>query len=122
LDAVQFRYILKYVIFSWDDINREHVAKHGVSQEEAEDVIRNAQPPFPEAIDDEKWAVWGRTVAGRYLQVIYVLKPADNVAYESVAVADWMSIEAGTAAEVVRVIHAMDLTPRMKKRLRRRWR
>jgi uncharacterized DUF497 family protein len=110
------------MIFSWDDRNREHVAKHGVSPEQAEEVTRNAESPFPETIEDDKFVVWGATDAGRYLQVIYVLRPSHEVAYESVAMEDWMSIEAGEVNDVIRVIHAMDLTPRMKRRLRKRWR
>ena len=87
---------------------------------EAEDVVRGAEPPFPQAIDDEKLVVWGATEAGRLLQVIFVLKTPDEVAYESLLVEDWMAVEAGDVAEIVRVIHAMELTADMKKRLRRR--
>ncbi len=54
------------MVFSWDDVNRDHIARHGVTSEEAEDVVSN------------------------------------------------------DVVEVVRVIHAMDLTPQMKRRLRRR--
>jgi hypothetical protein len=64
--------------------------------------------------------VWGATRSGRYLQVIYVLKPPGEVAYESLAVEDWMAVEAGDATMVIRVIHAMELTARMKQLLRKR--
>ena len=59
--------------FEWDDDNIEHIARHGVSPDEVEDV----------AFDDEPWIKKGRrgtrymlgyTVAGRYLFVVYVLK------------------------------------------------
>jgi uncharacterized DUF497 family protein len=108
------------VIFSWDESNREHIAKHNVSPEEAEEIAENAQSPFPETIERDKLVVWSATAAGRYLQVIYVLKSPDEVAYESVTVEDWMDIEAGEFPKIVRVIHAMDLTPRMKRQLHRR--
>jgi len=110
------------MIFSWDDLNREHIAEHRVNPEEAEQVVRNAEPPFPQTIEDDKLVVWGATESGRFLQVIYVFKRPDEVTYESLAVEDWMSIEAGSAAMVIRVIHAMDLTPRMKGQLRKRLR
>lgn len=110
------------MVFAWDDVNRDHLAKHGVSPAEAEEIVRNADAPFPEAIEGDKLVVWGATEAGRHLQVVYVLKAPHEVAYESVAVEDWMTVEAGRIEDVVRVIHAMDLTPRMKRRLRRRWR
>jgi len=108
------------MVFSWDDANREHVAKHAVNPEEAEHVVRNAVDPFPQTIEDDKFVVWGTTESGRHLQVIYVLKTPDEVSYESLSVEEWMAIEAGEVAEVVRVIHAMDLTPRMKRSLRKR--
>ena len=59
--------------FEWDDNNIEHIARHGVFPDEAEDV----------AFDDDPWIRKGRkgtrymlgyTVAGRYLFVVYVLK------------------------------------------------
>ena len=49
-----------------------------------------------------------------------MLKLPGEVSYESLAVEDWMEIEAGEVTEVIRVIHAMDLTPRMKRNLRKR--
>jgi hypothetical protein len=69
---------------------------------------------------DEKLVVWGPTNAGRLLQVIYALKASDEVEYDSLAVADWLVVEAGEVDEIIRVIHAMDLTASMKKQLRRR--
>lgn len=108
------------MIFSWDDENREHIAKHGVTPEEAEEVVRGAGPPFPETIDVSKFVVHGATESGRFLQIIYVLQQSDEVSYESVTIQDWMTIEAAGIGAITRVIHAMDLTPRMKRRLRRR--
>jgi hypothetical protein len=108
------------MVFSWDDANRGHIARHAVTPEEAEDVVRNAKSPFPQTVEGDKLVVWGATESGRYLQVIYVLKTPDEVSYESLAVEDWMGVEAGDVVVVVRVIHAMDLTPRMKRSLRKR--
>jgi hypothetical protein len=108
------------MVFSWDDVNRDHIARHAVRSDEAEYVVRNADDPFPQTIEDDKFVVWGATESGRHLQVIYVLKMPDEVLYESLAVEDWMDIESGDVADVIRVIHAMELTPRMKRRLRRR--
>lgn len=108
------------MIFSWDDVNRDHIARHGVSPEEAEYVVCRAENPFPQTIEDDKLVVWGTTESGRHLQVIYVFKSPDEVSYESLAVEDWMSIEAGEVAMVIRVIHAMDLTERMKRLFRKR--
>jgi uncharacterized DUF497 family protein len=108
------------MIFSWDDRNRDHIAKHGVRPPEAEFVVEHAEPPFPETIEGDKFVVWGPTEADRYLQVIYVLKAPADIAYESVAALDWMEIESGGIEKIARIIHAMELTQRMKKRLRKR--
>ena len=84
--------------FRWIDWNRDHIAEHGVDPDEAEMVVRQARPPFPEQIEQDKWIVKGRGIGGRSLQVIFLLDPDD----------------------VVFVIHARPLTQREKKQLRRR--
>ena len=59
--------------FEWNDNNIEHIARHGVSPDEVEDV----------AFDDAPWIKKGRkgtrymlgyTAAGRYLFTVYTLK------------------------------------------------
>jgi uncharacterized DUF497 family protein len=84
--------------FRWNAWNLDHIDRHGVSPAEAEYVVNHAQPPFPEKIGDGKYLVLGQTSAGRYLQVIYIFSPED----------------------VIFVIHAMPMTERKKRRLRRR--
>lgn len=113
-------YSINYMIFAWDETNRDHIAKHAVTPEEAEFVVTGAVSPFPQTIEEDKFVVWGASESGRLLQVIYVLKSPAEVAYESLTVEDWLAVEAGQADEIVRVIHAMELTPRMKRQLRRR--
>ena len=81
----------------WNDWNIEYIAEHGVSPEEAENVLGNARRPFPRKIDNDKWLVWGRGIGGRPMQVIFVLDD-DDVAF---------------------VIHARPLTDREKRRFRR---
>ena len=68
------------MIFAWDDTNREHIAKHEVDLDEAEDGVRSARRPFPRAMGDHKFMVWGTTRSGRHLQVIYVYKRPEEVA------------------------------------------
>jgi len=86
--------------FRWIDWNRNHIAEHGVEPEEAEMVVRNAKPPFPDQIGNDKLFVVGRGMGGRFLQVIYILDPDDTMF----------------------VIHARPLNDREKKRFRRRTR
>jgi uncharacterized DUF497 family protein len=88
------------VDFRWNDWNVGHVATHGVSPEEAEQVVSRATTPFPLRREDDKWLVWGAGKGGRLLQVVFVLD------------------EDGT----VYVIHARPLTLREKSRFRRRTR
>ena len=45
--------------FRWNDWNEEHIQRHGVEPEEAEEVILRAKSTFPLAQDDEKYLVWG---------------------------------------------------------------
>jgi uncharacterized DUF497 family protein len=65
--------------FRWIDWNRDHIAEHGVDWEEAETIVRQAQPPFPRQIEEDKLLVIGRGRGGRFLQVVYVLDHDETV-------------------------------------------
>ena len=108
------------MIFAWDETNRDHVGRHRVTPSEAQFVVENAAPPFPQNLGEGKRRVWGPTQTGRLLQVIYVLKKQDDVAFESVNPLDWAALKDTPDAKVARIIHAMDLTVDMKRQLRRR--
>ncbi len=108
------------MIFSWDDENREHIARHDVTPEEAEEVARGARPPFPRAIGDGKHMVWGQTSRGRYLQIIVVFKLAGELDYQALTPQQWAEVASTAVRRVVRVIHAMDLTETMKRNLCKR--
>jgi uncharacterized DUF497 family protein len=108
------------VIFAWDKENRDHIATHSVTPAEAQFVVENVAAPFPQEVGDGKRRVWGTTDSGRLLQVIYVLKTQDDVSFESVDPLDWEALQTSPAAKIARIIHAMDLTPDMKRQLRRR--
>jgi hypothetical protein len=108
------------VIYSWDDDNRDHIARHDVTPEEAEHVVEHCAPPYPEDLGEGKLCVWGKTTEGRWLQVIFVLKLQSEVAYDSVDLLDWAALGDRSDAKIVRVIHAMDLTEKMKRQLRRK--
>lgn len=82
--------------FRWNDWNIEHIAKHGVSPDEAERVVRRAEAPFPRKMADDKWLVWGRGNGGRPIQAIFVLDED----------------------ETIYVIHARPLTDNEKRRFR----
>ena len=83
--------------FRWNEWNVEHIETHGVSPEDAEWIVNRARRPFPRHRGNGRWAVWGQTEFGAYLQVIYVYEPED----------------------VIYVMHARPLTETEKRRLRR---
>lgn len=84
--------------FRWNDWNVDHIARHGVTPNEAEEVVNRARRPWPRVMGDGRFIVLGQTDDGRYLQVAYVFDPDDTVF----------------------VIHARPLTNREKRRYRRR--
>src|SRR4051794_15134883 len=104
-------------VFCWNDWNVGHIAEHGVSPEEAEDVVRGARPPFPRDRGDGKFLVWGQMSAGRYLQVIYVLPADEDVDVDALDAAELLAFADGAA--VVYVVHAMDLGERQKGQYRK---
>ncbi|HVT88347.1 MAG TPA: hypothetical protein VHD56_05810 [Tepidisphaeraceae bacterium] len=83
--------------FRWNDWNRDHIAGHGVSTDEAEYVVNHASPPYPKQIGNGKWQVRGQTAYERYLQVIFIIE--DDCYY---------------------VIHGRGLTDKEKRQLRRK--
>ncbi len=86
------------MLYRWNEWNIQHLQRHGVTPEEAEEVIRQARHPYPQRRGDDKWLVWGATIAGDLLQIVYVLDEGDSVF----------------------VIHARPLTDRERRRFRRR--
>jgi len=52
----------------WDEWNLEHALRHGVSQDEVEEVCSSKH--FVIKSGKDKMAVWGQTDDGRYLLVI----------------------------------------------------
>jgi len=108
------------LIFDWDQKNRDHILEHNVMPQEAEYVVENADQPFPQDMGGGRWLVWGPTKEHRFLQVIFVLKAQDQVEFDSVPLLDWTELEFTPDAKIARVIHAMELTADMKRKLRRR--
>jgi len=102
------------LILLWNDWNRDHIAKHGVTPREAEYVVRHARKPFPVTREGGKRLVWGRTDAGRYLQVIFIEPEDEDVDLDLMTEAELMAFSDGDG-DVAYVIHAMELTGRMKR-------
>jgi len=83
--------------FRWNAWNIEHVGRHGVGPEAAEQAVREARKPYPRAIGEDKLLVWGPGPAGELLQVIFVVDED----------------------ETIFILHARPLTGREKRRYRR---
>ena len=84
-------------VFRWNEWNEDHIGRHGVLPEEAEYLVNNAMPPYPENVGYGKWLVRGQAPDGRYIQVVFVIE--DDCYY---------------------VIHPRGLTDTEKRQLRRR--
>ena len=106
------------VLFVWDEWNIDHIGRHAVTRADAEEAVRSASEPWPEQKGEDKYVVWAATHVGRLLQVIFVLKTPDEVEFESLTIDQWADL--GEDDQLVYVIHAMELTPAMKKLYRRR--
>ena len=107
------------MIFGWDAWNRRHIARHGVTEAEAQHVVRRAADPFPRKTSDDKWLVWGRTAKGRYLQVIFIYRELEEVDFESLPLEDLIALSDGYEDDVIYVVHAMPLPARLLKQYRR---
>jgi uncharacterized DUF497 family protein len=106
------------IIFMWDAWNVDHIREHGVAADEAEHIVRHALSPFPREIGNDKYMVWGQTARGRHIQVIFVYRSDDEIEYESLTLADVLAISENHA-DAIYVIHAMEMTPAMKRQFRR---
>jgi uncharacterized DUF497 family protein len=84
--------------FRWNTWNSEHIADHGITRSEAEDVVIRARRPYPQRVGAGKYLAVGQTSSGSYIQVVYVFDPPG----------------------VVFVIHARPLREIEKRRFRRR--
>jgi uncharacterized DUF497 family protein len=64
------------VDFDWDNENEGHLAKHGISRSNAEDVL-NGDHIFLEYQmegNEERWSAIGMTRTGRILNIVFALR------------------------------------------------
>jgi uncharacterized protein len=67
---------VKIESLEWDDINVEHIARHGVSQDEVEDICYGRH--FSKKEHRQRYILGGKTGDGRYLDII-IERVKDNV-------------------------------------------
>jgi len=88
------------VWFDWDEHNVDHIARHGVEPEEAEDALTDPSrigAPARNVLGEQRWAVLGATETGRILFVVFTRR-----------------------SRIVRVITARDASDAQKRRYRGR--
>jgi uncharacterized DUF497 family protein len=62
--------------FDWDDANRDHILRHGVIPGEVEEAVTRKNVVFAgKTVKREKrWKLFGKTLAGRYLVVVFTVR------------------------------------------------
>jgi hypothetical protein len=74
--------------------------------------------PIHNPLGGEKYSVWGQTVTGRLIQVIFAYRSDEEVDIAELSPLDRLRFQEGE--EVIYVIHARDLAPQEKRQWRRR--
>lgn len=62
-------------MFEWDDANADHIARHGVQPEEAEEAVLDSRRVARQAYtvaDERRSAILGAAQGGRLLFVVFV--------------------------------------------------
>ena len=75
VDNVYTISLMDSVEFEWDDDNLDHLARHGISADEIEELFAGPllrRRGSTDALD--RFRALGRTAAGRYLAVVYQAK------------------------------------------------
>ncbi len=60
--------------FDWDEENKTHLSRHGVTPDEAEQVVEDEDLLYYH-VGEERYLGYGQTAAGRYLTVIFAWRP-----------------------------------------------
>jgi len=95
------------MLFIWDERNLEYIAEHGISPQEAKEVVVWARRPYPCRLSDVKWIAKGRTMSGRRLQVTYVFGEPEEIDPRLLTVEELAALEAGE--RIIYVIHSRPL-------------
>lgn len=76
-NVAQLRYIIG-MEFDWDTANIEHIARHGVEPEEAEEAVSDSRrvkaPAYHAENGERRQAVTGKTEDGRLLTVVMTVR------------------------------------------------
>ena len=67
-------FLMEIKSFRWDINTIEHIANHSVSPDEVEEVTFDDEPYIRKGRQDRRY-LYGQTIGGRYLFVVYILLP-----------------------------------------------
>ena len=62
--------------FDWDEHNEKHLAKHGISRSDVEDVLSGNHMLFEYQMEgnEQRWVAVGATRAGRILDIVFAVR------------------------------------------------
>lgn len=62
--------------FDWDQENEGHLARHGISRSDAEDVVsgNHILVEYQTEENEERWVAVGATRAGRVLEIVFAIR------------------------------------------------
>ena len=62
--------------FDWDEHNERHLAKHGITRSEAEDVLsgNHILLEYQTEGDELRWVAVGSTRTGRIIQIVFAVR------------------------------------------------
>jgi uncharacterized DUF497 family protein len=62
--------------FEWDAQNQEHLAKHGISRLDAEDVLSGNRVLLEYQVEggEQRWIAVGATRTGRILNIVFAIR------------------------------------------------
>jgi uncharacterized DUF497 family protein len=68
--------VSRTVEFDWDVHNLKHLAKHGISRLDSEDVLsgNHILVEYQMEGDEERWIAVGATRAGRILEIVFAVR------------------------------------------------
>ncbi len=62
--------------FDWDEHNEQHLAKHGISRSDAEDVLsgNHILLEYQTEGDEQRWVAVGATRVGRIINIVFAVR------------------------------------------------
>jgi hypothetical protein len=82
-------------------------------------VVEHAGEPFPREMGGGKYLVWGQTVSGDHLEVIFAFRVPEELAFADLDLFDWGALIDYPATVSIYVCHAMPMKDKQLRQYRR---